>query len=147
MEWNCSRLCRFTNTYSILCSFYKYSIPDQPLFLSLQGISYTTNNSNILVTRIGSTNDTSLICHTNSTTCCRGIHNPEGSNRFGEWVFPNGTSITQNSVTGSGFYSVRNLQAVRLYRQGVIQTPLGTYCCSIPDSGGEIRTLCANLIG
>ncbi|XP_064386526.1 sushi, von Willebrand factor type A, EGF and pentraxin domain-containing protein 1-like isoform X2 [Halichondria panicea] len=118
---------------------------DQPLFLSLQGISYTTNNSNIQVTRIGTTNDTSLTCHTDSITCCRGIHNPDGNAGFGEWFFPNGTEIARNRVTGSGFYWVRNLQAVRLYRQDDIQSPVGRYCCRIPDSGGVLRTVCANL--
>ncbi len=121
------------------------SILGQPLFLSLQGVAYTTNNSNILVTRIETTNDTSLTCHTDSPTCCRGVDNPDGNIGFGEWLFPSGMEIAQNRVTGSGFYWVRNLQAVRLYRQGDIQTPLGTYCCRIPDSGGVMRTFCANL--
>ncbi len=116
-----------------------------PVFLSLQGISYSTNNSNILVSRIGTTNNTSLTCHTNSTTCCRGRDNPRGGS--GEWLFPNGTTISRNSVTGSGFYYRRFHQVLSLYRRGDIQTPLGTYCCKIPDSGGEMRTFCANLVG
>ncbi len=49
------------------------------LFLSFQGTTYTTNNSNILLTRIYSTNDTSLTCHTDSTTCCRGVDNGDSS--------------------------------------------------------------------
>ena len=145
MEWSCSHLCRFVNTYSFLYFVTILPLLDQPLFLSLQGISYTTNNSNIQVTRIGTTNDTSLTCHTDSITCCRGIHNPDGNAGFGEWFFPNGTEIARNRVTGSGFYWVRNLQAVRLYRQDDIQSPVGRYCCRIPDSGGVLRTVCANL--
>ncbi len=65
----------------------------------------------------------------------------------GEWLFPNGESIARNGVTGSGFYYTRFHQVLRLYRQADIQTPLGTYCCRIPDSGGEMRTFCANLVG
>ncbi|XP_064386538.1 sushi, von Willebrand factor type A, EGF and pentraxin domain-containing protein 1-like isoform X2 [Halichondria panicea] len=116
---------------------------DQPLFLSLQGLSYSTNKSNLLVTIIAATNDSALTCHTNSTICCRDRDNPrEGS---GEWLFPNGTMITENSVTGSGFYWIRYHQVVRLYRQGDIKAPLGTYCCRIPDGHGDVVSVCANL--
>ncbi len=94
------------------------------------------------------TNDTFLTCHTDSTTCCRGVHDaPTSGMGAGEWLFPNGTSIAQNSVTGSGFYWSRYHQVVRLYRQGDTQTPLGCYCCRIPDDAGVNRTFCANLFG
>ncbi len=71
-----------------------------------------------------------------------------GPTGFGEWLFPNQTIITRNRVTGDEFYSVRNFQIVRLYRQGDIQSPLGRYCCRIPDSAsGVLRIFCANLVG
>ena len=119
--------------------------PGQPVFLSLQGISYSTNNSNILVTGIGTSQESSLNCHTDSTTCCRDRDNPQGGS--GEWLFPNGTRITENSIVGDRFYWVRNLQAVRLYRRGDVQTPLGSYCCRIPNRHGNVVSVCANLIG
>ncbi len=138
-------------TYSTLYLSDNVSVLGQPVFLSLRGLSYATNNNNILVTRIGTTNDTSLTCHTDSTTCCRGVDNGDPSSLIGtgEWLFPNGTSIVRNRVTGSGFYYTRFHQVLRLYHQGDTdtQTPLGSYCCKIPDSGEEIRTFCANLIG
>ncbi len=118
--------------------------------MSFQGITYTTNNSNIVLTRIDTTNNTSLTCHTDSTSCCRGIDNGDSSLLVGtgEWLFPNGTSVVRRKrVPGDGFYYTRFHQVLRLYRQDDIQTPLGTYCCRIPDSGGEMRTFCANLIG
>ncbi len=95
------------------------------------------------------TNDTSLTCHTDSTTCCRGADNGDPSSTMGtgEWLFPNGTIIVRNKFTGSGFYYTRFHQVLRLYRQGDIQTSLGTYCCRIPDSGGVMRKFCANLVG
>ena len=149
MEWNCSCLCRFAMlTYFTLYSYNdNLSVPGQPVFLSLRGLSYAANNNNILVTRIGTTNDSALTCHTDSTTCCRGVHNPSGTVGFGDWLFPNGTRIVRKRVTGDGFYNTRFHQVLRLYRNDGIQTPLGRYCCRIPDSGGEIRTFCANLIG
>ena len=117
------------------------------IYLSFQGGKYATNNSNILVTRIGTTNNTDLTCHTDSTTCCRGQDNLNGFNGIGEWVFPNGEKVAQNNVTYDGFYWIRYYQSVRLYRQGDIQTPLGRYCCRIPDGTGVNRTFCVNLIG
>ncbi len=136
-------LCTKISHAWFICLYLNH--PDQPLFLSLQGLSYSTNKSNLLVTRIAATNDSALTCHTNSTTCCRGRDNPREDS--GEWLFPNGTMITENSVTGSGFYWIRYHQVVRLYRQGDIQAPLGTYCCRIPDGHGDVVSVCANLTG
>ena len=119
----------------------------QKVYLSHGNTHYYANNTAIIISSIMTTNDTSLTCHTDSTTCCRGVHNPWGSNGFGEWLLPNGAEITRNSVNGSGFYWIRYHQVVRLYRQGDIQTLLGTYCCRIPDSTGMNRTFCANLVG
>ncbi len=64
-------------------------------------------------------------------------------------MFPNGESIVvvRKRLTGSGFYYTRFHQVLKLYRNDDTQTPVGTYCCRIPDSGGEIRTFCAYLIG
>ena len=120
---------------------------DQSVFLSLGHTEYFANNTPVIVTRIGLTDDNTLNCHTDLTTCCRGRDNPDGSKGFGEWVFPNGSRIYQNSITGDGFYWSRNKQVVRLYRQGNIQDPLGSYCCRIPDSYGVNRTFCVNLVG
>ena len=108
----------------------------QSVFLSRQGITYTTNNSNILVTKIGSTDNTALTCHTKSTSCCT-----QGS---GEWLGPSGQRIAENR---NGFSLTRDYRVLRLlYRQGDIQAPLGRYCCRIPDGLGRMATICANLI-
>ena len=123
------------------CMHLNYN-PGQPVFLSLQGIAYSTNNSNILVTRIGTTRESALTCHTDSTCC---MDNPQGNS--GEWLFPNGERITQNSITGDGFYWSRYYQVLRLYRQGDIQSPLGRYCCRIPNRRGDVVSVCANLTG
>ena len=139
------QVCNVNDTYKVETFLFIHA--DQGVFLSFQGITYSTNDSNILVTRIGTTNDTSLTCHTDSTTCCRGVHNPGGSG-FGEWISPDGTMVAQNSGTTSNrFYWIRFYQVIRLYRYGAIQTPLGTYCCRIPDNTGSTKTICANLIG
>ncbi len=125
----------------------EYFGTDQSVYISLNGTKYFTNNSAIIVSEIGTFNNTALTCHTDSRNCCKGIHNPDGSKRgFGEWLFPNGSSIYRNSVMGDeGFYWIRYFQAIRLYRQGDIQNPEGSYCCVIPDYSDTIRTFCANL--
>ncbi len=119
----------------------------QKVYLSHGNTHYYANNTAIIISSIMTTDDTSLTCHTDSTTCCRGVDNEISSGGNGEWMFSNGNEITENSVTGSGFYWSRHFKVLRLYRQGDIQTPLGTYCCRIPDSSGEMRTFCANLVG
>ena len=120
------------------------------MYLSHGNTRYYANNTAISILSIMTTDDTSLTCHTDSTTCCRGIDNGDPSSIVdtGEWLFHNGESIVRNEVTGDvEFYYTRFHQVIRLYRQGDIQTPLGTYCCRIPDSGGVLRTFCANLVG
>ncbi len=116
-------------------------------FISHGNTLYYVNNTAIIISSIMTTDDTSLTCHTGSTTCCRGVDNPVRSTGFGQWLFPNRTEIARpNSIIGSGFYWSRDYQVVRLYRQGDIQTPLGTYCCRIPDNSGVMRTFCTNII-
>ncbi len=120
----------------------------QKVYLSHGDTLYYVNNTAIIISSIMTTDDTSLTCHTDSTTCCGGANNQEGNTGFGEWLFPNRTEISRrNRVTGDGIYWIRYHQVVRLYRQGDIQTPLGHYCCKIPDGTGEMRTFCANIIG
>ncbi len=119
-----------------------------PVFFSIGEKKYFSNNSNVTVTRIGPADESSLNCHTDSTACCRGVDNKTSSVGTGEWLFPNGTSIVRRQrVPGDGFYYTRFHQVIRLYRQGDIQFPLGTYCCRLPDSDGVMRTFCANLTG
>ncbi len=136
-------------TRSRYCLIVLFLLTAQKVYLSHGNTFYYANNTAIIISSILTTNDTSLTCHTDSTTCCRSPDNgdPFSTMGTGEWLFPNGTSIARNGVTGSGFYWIRYHQVLRLYRQGDIQTPLGTYCCGIPDSGGEMRTFCANLVG
>ncbi len=122
------------NVLSILLFILNNS--GQSVFLSRQGVTYTTNNSNILVTRIGSTDDTALTCHTKSTNCC--------TQDSGEWLFPSGQRIPENR---NGFSLTRGYQVLRLfYRQGDFQALLGRYCCRIPDGLGRMASICANLI-
>ena len=78
-----------------------------------------------------------LECHTDDTTCCQGIDNPDGPGR-GEWYYPNGIVVPPPGGD-TGFYRTRGHMVIRLNRVGVM-IPTGMYQCVIPDSGGVNNT-------
>ena len=83
------------------------------------------NNSVIDINLVGEgyaglpqiTDGGALECHTDDTTCCRGIDNPDGSDRR-EWYFPNGTVVPPPG-SGTGFYRTRGHMVIRLNRVNV----------------------------
>ena len=108
------------------------------------------NNSVIDINLVGEgfegpqiTDGGALECHTDDTTCCRGIDNPNGPGR-GEWYYPNGTIVP--SPGNSMIYRTRDHMVIRLNRVGAsdggtVGTP-GLYKCEIPGVGGSIvRTI------
>ena len=102
------------------------------------------NNSAIDINLVGEgfegahiTDGGALECHTDDTTCCRGIDNPNGPGR-GEWYYPDGTVVPPSS-NGTGFYRTRNHMVIRLNRVGVAG-PTGVYGCVIPGTGGVTIT-------
>ena len=106
------------------------------------------NNSVIDVNLVGEgfeglsqiTDGGALECHTDDTTCCRGIDfgNPNGTGR-GEWYYPDGTVVPpppEGDVQATGFYRTRDHMVIRLNRVGSTQLPTGVYRCEIPGAGG-----------
>ena len=98
------------------------------------------NNSVIGIALVGEgfegaqiTDGGALECHTDDTTCCRGIDNPNGTGR-GEWYYPDGTVVPPPDG-GTGFYRIRRHMVIRLNRVGVT-SPTGVYRCEIPGDGG-----------
>ena len=114
---------------------------------SLARYSNTTvyaNNSVIDINLVGEgfegaqiTDGGALECHTDDTTCCRGIDNPDGTGR-GEWYYPNGTVVPPPGG-GARFYRTRGHMVIRLNRR-VLIGPTGVYQCEIPGAGGIIIT-------
>ena len=109
--------------------------------LSLKGV-YLAHNSYVDVDDIGEY-ESALICSTNKTNCCH------GSNRVGEWYFPNGSSVqswTVNHYSGLSdyFYRDRGEKVVRLHR---VQNPpeRGHFYCQLPDSNDINQTLHVNI--
>ncbi len=116
------------------------------------GPDITTNNTVILITAIGEDNVGGLprlTCHTDLSTCCRNSDN-NGNGGLGQWTYPDGSVILNNAgsaATGQQWYINRDAaQLIRLARRDNSNplTPTGSYCCTVPTTGGEM-TLCANL--
>ena len=123
------------------------------VFLSLGSTTITTNNTEIPVTEIGDDAPSglpSLTCHTNLTACCRSRADSNGTGPLGQWTFPDGRVILNNSgsaTAGEQFYVLKNApQLIRLNRRQSSNSPspTGSYCCTIPTTEGEM-TFCANL--
>ena len=76
-----------------------------------------------------------LECHTDDTTCCRGIDNPNGTGR-GEWYYPGGTVVPPpGNNDGFHIYRTRGYMVIRLNRADATG-PTGVYRCEIPSTGG-----------
>ena len=106
-------------------------------------VAVYANNSVINIHLIGEgfpplpqTDGGALECHTDDTTCCRGVDNPDGPGR-GEWYYPDGTVVPPpgGGGNGTGFYRTRNHMVIRLNRGSII-FPVGVYRCEIPGAGG-----------
>ncbi|XP_064386598.1 sushi, von Willebrand factor type A, EGF and pentraxin domain-containing protein 1-like isoform X2 [Halichondria panicea] len=127
----------------------------QQVYLSLGygSTNIMTNNTEILITDIGEDAGglPSLICHTDFTACCRSYAENNGNGGLGQWTYPNGSVILNNpgsTAVGELFYIVRNApQLIRLARRQSSNplSPTGSYCCTIPTTGGEM-IFCAKLV-
>ena len=109
--------------------------------LARYGVTFA-NDSVIAINLVGEgypgitqTDSGALECHTDDTTCCRGIDNPNGTGR-GEWYFPEGIMVPPPG--DHRFYRTRDHMVIRLNRIGSQRT--GMYHCDIPGAGGIIIT-------
>ena len=93
----------------------------------------------MLISDIGYTNDTALLCHTNRLP-------PGGSTYFGgNWYKPDGTTrVDAVAVPGPGFRRNRGPKVVRLKRRtgtGAGTPSEGIYRCEINDAALKSKTL------
>ncbi len=120
------------------------------------GIAVYANNSIIDYNLVGEgfegdqiTDGGALECHTDDTTCCRGIDNPDnrtddppnGVGR-GEWYYPNGT-LVPSPGTGNSIYRSRDNMVIRLNKKsGLVLAPTDgiVYRCVIPGARGVTIT-------
>ena len=113
------------------------------VYLSLREVVYA-NNSAIQITEIGETNsmtNSGLQCITDRMPCCS-----TAPNRLGEWLFPNGTTAPGPQENPTTFYRNRGDDGtVNLNRLNTNVSPVGLFCCDVPDAAGNIQPLCANI--
>ena len=109
--------------------------------LARYGVTFA-NNSVIDIQLVGEgflTDSGALECHTDDTTCCRGIDNLNGGGR-GEWYYPDGTVVPPPGGVGYGFYRTRGHMVIRMNRPLGPVPPTGIYTCVIPGAGGDTTT-------
>ncbi len=117
-----------------------YSLLPAVIVLSIGGSVYT-NNTALSFSLIGE-DSSALTCHTELSTCCRGVDN--NGNALGGWRGPDG-DIPE--TIGDGFYVTRNVSTISLNRRGTETTLAGVYCCTIPRAGGITQIFCAEVQG
>lgn len=91
-----------------------------------------SNNSVVLREEIGE-GDKALICQTLSDAEC-------GNGASPAMFFPNKTEVLPPG-NGHTMYSTTGTGQVRLNRIQEDKSPLGLYCCQIPDSEGNIQKM------
>ena len=83
----------------------------------------------MLISDIGSTDDTAIICHTDRPATFSSIIGP---NSGGDWFAPDGTRVNANDVPG--FRRNRGPMIVRLWRDTATDPPSeGIYHCLVED--------------
>ena len=106
------------------------------MFQSFPWLDIFANNSVINLQLVGEgypgvpqTDSGALECHTDDTTCCRGMDNPNGTGR-GEWYYPNGTMVPPPTGVDR-FYRTRDHMVIRLNRGGGL-SPTGNTLFFLP---------------
>ena len=110
------------------------------MYLSLNG-DIIPNHGYVVISDIGSTDDTALICHTNHPATYESYYN---YNSGGNWLAPDLTRVNRNDVPG--FMRNRGPMVVRLRRSNSYN-PLaeGIYLCEVKDTTEIWQTIYVGL--
>ena len=107
------------------------------MYLSLND-TVIPNHGYVVISDIGSTDDTALICHTN----CLPPDNAAISG--GDWFAPDSTTVNGSDVPG--FMRNRGPMMVRLLRNTATDPPSeGIYHCLLEDDAGVIEPVYVGL--
>ena len=114
------------------------------VWLTLDG-QLVPNNSAVelrdIYETLSNSHATTLMCVTSKRPCCT---NPVY--RFGEWFYPNGTTVSIGGSGNSFFIDRGEDGTVRLHRRGTasLSAAMGQYCCEIPNANDDIHRLCVH---
>ena len=105
---------------------------------------YIPNHGYVMISDIGSTGGTALICNTNRIN---NISNPNGPNSGGDWHAPDGTIVGDlGSDNVPGFERNRGPMVVRLHRNTATDPPSeGIYYCVVEDDTFTNQTVYVGL--
>ena len=142
-------------TYSVITTDIQYLATG--VYLSLND-DIIPNHGYVVISDIGSTDDTALICHTNRPATITEIAGDKSSG--GNWSAPDGMMVGFGDISGiPGFIRRRSPMMVRLLRNTATDPPSeGIYHCLVEDdtlteqtvyvglynSGGGIMSTCVH---
>ena len=112
----------------------------QTVYLSLNGDNIP-NHGYVVISNIGNTSDTALLCNTNYLP-------DDGGNSGGDWYAPDGTRLggSFGSTDVPGFGRNRAPGLVRLIRDTATGTPTeGIYSCTVQDDTLTLQTVYVGL--
>ena len=126
-----------------LVSFFLLTGAGEGVWFSLRGITYH-NNSLVALEDIGENDSAALLCETDQTACCRTSYAGDLGNATGNWFFPNGDKILNETINYTSnlqldFYRTRGQSVVRLHRRRGGVT--GIYRCEIPNKMNVTQNL------
>ena len=99
------------------------------------------NHGYVVISDIGSTDDTALICYTNRNATLGSTDMPTSG---GDWFAPNKTRVNGNDVPG--FKRNRSPMMVRLLRNTATDPPSeGIYHCLVEDDTFTLQTVYVGL--
>ena len=112
---------------------YQYLVPLTDVYLSLND-DIIPNHGYVEISRIGSNDDSALLCHTNRP--------PDDAHSGGDWLAPDGTRVFVTAVPG--FTISRAPMVVRLKRTSGTP-PKGIYRCTIEDATSTVQMVYVGL--
>ena len=112
------------------------------VYIHLNGTNYP-NDSDILITDVGGGDAGALQCISDLTECCKNSHTVS-DRALGEWFYPNRTDVGLKSKKET-FYKNRDHRTVYLHRRMGSMSPIGKFCCEVPDATYTNITICVNL--
>ena len=130
----------FKKIYSFLTLFHLYF--DSDVYLSLNDV-VIPNNGYVIISDIGTTGVTGLLCHTNHPADIPG--GADGMHSGGAWFTPDVTEVLHNS--NIGFRRIFGSMVIKMYRHtpSASQRVEGIYNCQVQDATDTLQTVYVGL--